>query len=131
MITHDLRVIADAIQDKKGQNVVSLDLRPIGSAIADYFVICNGDSTTNVAAVADNIIKVCNEELGMKPVRTQGMENDFWIIIDYGHIVVHVFLTQYREFYRLEDLWADAPKKTYKERRKPVKKAVPSETEEN
>ena len=77
MITHDLRVIADAIQDKKGQNVVSLDLRPIGSAIADYFVICNGDSTTNVAAVADNIIKVCNEELGMKPVRTQGMENDF------------------------------------------------------
>ena len=110
MITHDLRVIADAIQDKKGQNVVSLDLRPIGSAIADYFVICNGDSTTNVAAVADNIIKVCNEELGMKPVRTQGMENDFWIIIDYGHIVVHVFLTQYREFYRLEDLWKDGEK---------------------
>lgn len=130
MITHDLRVIADAIQDKKGQNVVSLDLRPIGSSIADYFVICNGDSTTNVSAVADNIIKKCNEELGMKPMRTQGMENNFWIILDYGHIVVHVFLTQYREFYRLEDLWADAPKKVYKERRKPSKKKAVAAEEE-
>lgn len=121
MITHDLRVIADAILDKKGQNVVSLDLRPVGSSIADYFVICNGDSTTNVAAVADNIIKKVHEELGLKPLRTQGLENNFWIILDYGNIVVHVFLTQYREFYHLEDLWADAPMKTYKERRKPAK----------
>ena len=119
MITHDLRVIADAILDKKGQNVVSLDLRPVGSSIADYFVICNGDSTTNVGAVADNSMKVAREELGMKPLRTQGLENNFWIILDYGHIVVHVFLTQYREFYRLEDLWADAPKKVYKERKRP------------
>lgn len=132
MITHDLRVIADAILDKKGQNVVSLDLRPIGSAIADYFVICNGDSTTNVNAVAENIIKKCSEELGMKPLRTQGMENNFWIILDYGHIVVHVFLTQYREFYRLEDLWADAPKKNHKERRKPaVRKKAAGEEDSN
>ena len=122
MITHDLRVIADAILDKKGQNVVSLDLRPVGSSIADYFVICDGGSTTNVGAVADNIMKKAREELGMKPLRTQGLENNFWIILDYGHIVVHVFLTQYREFYRLEDLWADAPKKTYKERKKPAAK---------
>ena len=117
MITHDLRVIADAIYDKKGQNVVSLDLRPVGSAISDYFVVCNGDSTTNVAAIADNILKKVREELGMKPLRTQGLENNFWIILDYGHIVVHVFQTQYREFYRLEDLWADAPKKEYKYRK--------------
>ena len=122
MITHDLRVIADAILDKKGQDVVSLDLRPVGSSIADYFVICNGDSTTNVGAIADNIIKKVREELGMKPLRTQGLENNFWIILDYGNIVVHVFQTQYREFYRLEDLWADAPKKTYLERRKPAAK---------
>ena len=58
MITHDLRVIADAILDKKGQDVVSIDLRPIGSSIADYFVICNATSTTAVSAIADNIIKV-------------------------------------------------------------------------
>ena len=122
MITHDLRVIADAIIDKKGQNVVSLDLRPVGSSIADHFMICNGDSTTNVAAIADNIMKKAKEELGMKPLRTQGLENDFWIILDYGYIVVHVFLTQYREFYRLEELWADAPRQEYVDEPAPVKK---------
>ena len=72
-------------------------------------------------------MKMAREELGMKPLRTQGLENDFWIIIDYGHIVVHVFLTQYREFYRLEDLWADAPKKIYKERKRPAGKAAKEE----
>ena len=122
MITHDLRILADAMQDKKGQRVVSLDLRSIDGAIAEWFVVCDGSSTTNVGAIADNIMKMAREELGMKPLRTQGLENDFWIILDYGHIVVHVFLTQYREFYRLEDLWADAPKKVYKERRKPAAK---------
>ena len=117
MITHDLRVIADAILDKKGQNVVSLDLRPIGSAISDFFVVANADSTTNVAAITDNIIKEAQEKLGLKPLRTQGMENNFWVILDYGYIVIHIFLTQYREFYHLEDLWADAPRKEYKFRK--------------
>ena len=117
MITHDLRVIADAILDKKGQDVVSLDLRPVGTAITDYFVICNADSTTQVAAITDNILKETKEQLGLKPVRMQGMENDFWVILDYGNIVIHIFMTQYREFYHLEDLWADAPKKTYKFRK--------------
>lgn len=110
--------MADAILDKKGQNVISLDLRQVGSAITDFFVICNGDSTTNVAAIADNMIKEAREQLGLKPLRMQGMENNFWIIIDFGNIVAHVFLTQYREFYNLENLWADAPKKEYKFRKK-------------
>lgn len=113
MITHDLRVIADAIQDKKGKDVISLDLRAIDGAISDFFVICNGDSTTNVSAIADNILKETKEQLGIRPLRMQGMENNFWIILDYGNIVVHVFQTPYREFYRLEDLWADAPRKEY------------------
>lgn len=128
MITHDLRVIADAIQDKKGQNVISLDLRGIEGAISDFFVICNGDSTTNVAAIADNILKEAREQLGIKPYRMQGMENNFWIILDYGNIVVHVFQTPYRDFYRLEDLWADAPKKEYAER--PVSKRKKNEKSE-
>jgi len=115
MITHDLRVIADAIFDKKGQNVVSLDLRNIGSAIADYFVVCNADSTTNVKAISENITEKMAAE-GKKLLRSQGEENSFWIIQDYGNIIIHIFLTQYRDFYRLEDLWADAPKKVYKER---------------
>ena len=130
MITHDLRVIADAIQDKKGQNVVSIDLRPLDSAIADFFVICDGSSTTNVGAIADSILEKAKEELGLKPVRMQGMENNFWVILDFGNIVVHVFLNQYREFYRLEDLWADAPRKEYKERKRPTKKTTTDATEE-
>ena len=113
MITHDLRVMADAMLDKKAQCVTGIDLRPLGTAIADYFMICNGDSTTNVNAIADNVIEKM-KELGRRPLRTQGMENNFWIIIDYGDIVAHIFLTEYRQFYRLEDLWADAPRKEYK-----------------
>lgn len=113
MIENEIKVIADAILDKKAEDVISIDLRPVGTAITDSFVICTGTSTTMVAAVADNIIKEAKEKLGLRPLRTQGLENNFWVIIDFGHIVVHVFLKEYREFYRLEDLWADAPKKCF------------------
>ena len=108
-----LKVITDAMLEKKCQQVVSLDLSSIGTAISDYFVVCNADSTTAVAAIADNIIVRMEEKCGRKVLRMQGLENDFWIILDYGDIVVHVFLTQYREFYRLEDLWADAERVEY------------------
>ena len=108
-----LKVITDAMLEKKGQQVVSLDLSSIGTAISDYFVVCNADSTTAVEAIADNIIVRMEEKCGRKVLRMQGLENDFWIILDYGDIVVHVFLTQYREFYRLEDLWADAERVEY------------------
>lgn len=130
MITHELRVIADAALDKKAQNVISLDLRESGSSITDYFMVCNADSTTNAAAIADNIIWKVREELGWKPLRTQGTENGFWVIIDYGHIVVHVFLTEYREFYRLEELWKDAPRKEYKYRKPSARKTKAAATEE-
>ena len=121
MIAHDLRVMADAMLDKKAQRVVGIDLRPLETAITDHFMICNADSTTAVSAIADNIIEKM-KDVGRRPFRTQGMENDFWIILDYGDIVAHVFLTEYRNFYRLEDLWADAPHKEYKERKVPASK---------
>lgn len=117
MITHDLRLIADAILDKKGEDVVSLDLRSIDGAITDFFVVCDGANTTQVGAIADHIIEKMEEE-GHKLLRSQGETNNFWIIQDYGNIVVHIFLKEYREFYRLEDLWADVPRKQYKERKK-------------
>lgn len=120
-----LKVITDAMLEKKGQQVVSLDLSSIGTAISDYFVVCNADSTTAVAAIADNIIVRMEEKCGRKVLRMQGLENDFWIILDYGDIVVHVFLTQYREFYRLEDLWADAERVEYTD--EPVVEQVVSE----
>ena len=93
-----LKVITDAMLEKKGQQVVSLDLSSIGTAISDYFVVCNADSTTAVAAIADNIIVRMEEKCGRKVLRMQGLENDFWIILDYGDIVVHVFLTQRVEY---------------------------------
>ena len=126
MITHDLRLIADAAIDKKAENVVSIDLRSLDGAISDWFVICDASNTTQVAAISDNIQKLMKEE-GHKLLRSQGEENAFWIILDYGNILVHIFLREYREFYRLEDLWADVPRKVYKERRKPTSKTKPEE----
>ena len=110
--------------EKKAQNVVSLDLRNIESSICDHFVICNADSTTQVAAIADNVLVRMEEKLGMKVLRMQGLENDFWIILDYGDVVVHIFLSEYREFYRLEDLWADAKRKLHKDEPKPSAEAA-------
>ena len=116
MITHDLRLIADAIYDKKGSDAVSIDLRNIDGTITDFFVVCDASNTTQVGAVADNIAEKMKEE-GHTLYRSQGEGNNFWIIQDYGNIIVHIFLKEYRDFYRLEDLWKDAPRKEYKERR--------------
>jgi len=110
-----LKVIADAMLEKKAQDVVSLDLRSIGTAISDYFIVCNADSTPAVVAIADNIEDRMMEKCKRKVVRTQGKENAFWVIMDYGDIVVHVFQTPYRSFYRLEDLWADAERTVYED----------------
>ena len=130
MITHQLRLIADAMYDKKASGVVSIDLREVEGAITDFFVICDASNTTQVGAVADNVMQKLKEEEGLKPLRTQGSENNFWIIQDYGHIVVHIFMKEYRDFYRLEDLWADAPHKEYTERRAPKKGARKAAAEE-
>jgi len=115
MDNKELQVIADAMLEKKGQNVVSLDLRSIGTAISDHFIVCNADSTPNVVAIADNVEDRMIEKCRRKVTRTQGKENAFWVILDYGNIVVHIFQTPYRAFYRLEDLWADAEKTVYEE----------------
>ena len=115
MINKEIRVIADAMMEKKGENVVSLDLRKTGTAISDYFIVCNADSTTNVNAIADNIEDRMIEKCGRKVLRSQGKENSFWIILDYGDIVVHVFQTPYREFYRPEMLWSDAERTDFQE----------------
>ena len=113
MDNKELKVIADAMLEKKAQDVVSLDLRSIGTAISDHFIVCNADSTPAVVAIADNVEDRMIEKCKRKVVRTQGKENAFWVIMDYGDIVVHVFQTPYRSFYRLEDLWADAERTAY------------------
>ena len=115
MNNNELKVIADAMLEKKGQDVVSLDLRSIGTAISDHFIVCNADSTPAVVAIADNVEDRMIEKCRRKVNRTQGKENAFWVILDYGDIVVHVFQTPYRAFYRLEDLWADAETTVYED----------------
>lgn len=115
MSNTELKIIADAMIEKKGKNVVSLDLQKIGTAISDYFIVCNADSTTNVTAIADNVEDRMIEKASRKVIRSQGRENAIWVLLDYGDIVVHVFQTPYRDFYRLEDLWADAERTEYNE----------------
>jgi len=109
----EVGVIADAMLEKKAQDVVSLDLTKIGTAIADHFVICNADATTQVVAISDYVEEMMEKEYGRSVLRKQGRENAFWIILDYSDIVVHIFKTDQRLFYRLEDLWADAVKTNY------------------
>ena len=115
MTVNELKVIADAMLEKKGQDVVSLDLRSIRTAISDHFIVCNADSAPQVVAIADNVEERMIEKCRRKVTRTQGKENAFWVILDYGDIVVHVFQTPYRSFYRLEDLWADADRTIYED----------------
>ena len=104
-----LDTIVSAIDDKKGKNILSLDLRGFDGAITDAFVVCNAESTTQVAAIADGIEEKVFEKLGQRPRRTEGLQNAVWVVVDYVDVMVHIFQTQAREFYRLEELWADAP----------------------
>ena len=112
-VKSEVGVIAEAMLEKKASDVVSLDLTGIGTAIADQFVICHADSTTQVVAISDYVEEQMEKECGHSVLRKQGRENAFWIILDYSDIVVHIFKTDQRLFYRLEDLWADAVKTTW------------------
>lgn len=105
--------IVGAIQDKKGHNIVSLDLSELEGTICDAFVVCNADSTTQVDAIADGIVEELEEKLGEKPRRVEGKTNAAWIAVDYVDVMVHIFLTPLREYYQLEQLWADAPATRY------------------
>ena len=111
----EIKVIAQAMLDKKAKDVIALDLRNIGTSISDHFVICNADSTTQVVAVCDSVEEAMETKCGRPTVRKQGRENAFWVILDYSNIVVHIFKTDQRVFYRLEDLWADAIKTTFED----------------
>lgn len=108
-----LDVIVEAMLEKKAQNVVSLDLSSLDNSICKYFVICNAESTTQVAAIAENVEDETRQRLGERVWRKDGLQNALWVILDYGDIVAHIFQTEYRDFYKLEDLWADAELRTY------------------
>ena len=101
--------IVKGIQEKKGLNITCLNLAKINSTVCDYFVVCHGTSNTHVNAIAESVEEQVNKQIGLKPSRKEGLVNAEWILLDYLDVVVHVFQQQVREYYKLEDLWADAP----------------------
>ena len=103
-----LSSIITGIFEKKGHDVLKIDLHKLENSIADYFVICHGTSTTQVNALCDSVENTVRKKAGEKPLHTEGLDNCFWVLLDYGNVVVHIFLDKYREFYSLESLWADA-----------------------
>ena len=110
-----IEVIAAAIQDKKGKGVVSLDLSGMDGAICSHFVVCNADSTTQVSAIADAVEEAVYLKLGENPWRVEGKQTGLWVAMDYIDVVVHIFQTELRDYYKLEDLWADAPMVEYED----------------
>ena len=107
-------LIIHGIQEKKGNEIVRLDLRNIHSTIADYYVICHAESSTQVKAIALSIEEEVYKATQQDPLRKEGVEHGEWILLDYVDIIVHVFKTEKRQFYGLEELWGDAEMKYYK-----------------
>lgn len=101
-------LIIDSIQDIKGKNIVKLDLRHLDDAPTDFFIICEGDSNTQVKAIADNVYMRLKKEGYTLPSHYEGQQNALWVLLDYFSTVVHVFYKETRQFYELEDLWGDA-----------------------
>ena len=103
-----IKAIIQAIQEKKGEKIISLDLRKIPEAVADFFIVCEAGSTTQVRAIADFIEKEVKEKNGELPYMHEGRQVLQWVIVDYINVVVHIMLPDSRRFYKLEEMWSDA-----------------------
>jgi ribosome-associated protein len=103
-----IKAIIQAIQEKKGEKIISLDLRKIPEAVADYFIVCEAGSTTQVRAITDFIETEVKERCGEIPYMHEGRQVLQWVIIDYINVVVHIMLPDSRRFYKLEEMWSDA-----------------------
>jgi ribosome-associated protein len=102
-----IKTIIKAIYDKKGENVVSLDLRKIHEAVADFFIVCEANNPSLLKAVADEVEYLVKKECQELPYKHEGRQAQQWILIDYVNVVVHVMLPEQRKFYGLEELWSD------------------------
>lgn len=103
-----LALIIEGIENVKGENITLLDLREIDNTPCDYFVICDGNSNTQVNAISGSIQRTVSKALKDKPWHIEGNESASWVLMDYIHIVVHIFQKETREYYNIEDLWGDA-----------------------
>ena len=100
--------IVKGIFEKKGERVVKLDFRSMENSICDYFIICHGNSVTQVDSISQSVELQVKKNRGEYPHHREGLDNCLWVLLDYGDIVVHIFQEEYRDFYNLEALWADA-----------------------
>ena len=103
------KTIIHAIQEKKGEKIISLDLRKIPEAVADFFIICEATNNTQLKAIADSVEFEVKKTCGELPYKHEGRQGEQWILIDYVNVVVHVMLPEPRKFYGLEEMWSDAP----------------------
>lgn len=103
-----IKTIIAAIQEKKGENIISLDLRKINEAVADFFIVCEAGNSTQIKAIADNVENKVFEKCSEKPYHHEGFQQLQWVLIDFVNVVVHVMLPDTRKFYQLEEMWSDA-----------------------
>lgn len=109
------KTIIKAIKDKKGENIVSLDLRKIPEAVADFFILCEATSQPQIRAIADQVEDEVKKQTGEHPYHHEGKENLQWVLIDYVNIVVHIMHPESRKFYKLEEMWSDAALEEHKD----------------
>jgi ribosome-associated protein len=107
--------IVAAIQEIKGENIIKLDLRKLDNSVSDFFIVCHGGSNTHVNSIAGSVEKDISKAFKEKPWKVEGRQNSEWVLMDYGNVVVHVFQQAVREFYNIEDLWADGEVTVYED----------------
>jgi len=110
-----IKTIINAIQEKKGENIISLDLRKVDEAVADFFIVCEASNQPQVRAISDFVEQQIKEKCDEDPYRHEGMKNLQWVLIDYVNVVVHVMLSETRKFYKLEEMWSDAAAEDFNE----------------
>ncbi|MDD2246845.1 MULTISPECIES: ribosome silencing factor [Proteiniphilum] len=103
-----LQSIIEGIQEKKGKNISAIQLKGMSGAICDYFVICEGNTPTQVSALADSVEEIVKKNTKESPIRVHGQKLAEWIGMDYGNVIVHIFLPELRSFYNIDNLWEDA-----------------------
>ncbi len=112
--TYLSELAVEGIQEKKGEDIVRLDLRNIHSSIADFFIVCSANSGIQVKAIADSVEEQIYKKTQADPRHKEGFENADWIILDYFDVVIHIFKTEKRHFYGIEEFWGDAESTNYK-----------------
>jgi ribosome-associated protein len=108
--------ILNGLFDKKAENIVSIDLRKIPEAVADFFVVCEATTATQIKALADSVEKSVKEATGEFPYRQEGFQHAKWVLIDYVDVVIHIMHPDMRKFYQLEEMWSDAPQMEHHDR---------------